>query len=139
MFRSKPVTRLHLHGGDALLKRSASTLPRELGEFGSCGAAGGVDRCANATRLIRLTGHPGDELIAAVTGKHQVAMAVDEPGQHTHAPSVDAAIGGDRVGLFYRRDPAAFKNDGSVAHETKRSLTNGWVIGDEESDVVDDC
>ena len=64
-----------------------------------------LDRDVDAAGLVRRAGHAGGELGDAVTGEHEVGVAVDEAGDHAAPVDVDALVARRRRRRCRRRRP----------------------------------
>ncbi len=65
-------------------------------------------------------------------------MAVDEARDHAAAVGVEARIRGDRPGALHRDDAVAVDHERGVAHHAERSGAERGIVGDEQTDAVDD-
>ncbi len=99
------------------------------------GAGGGHGRADPAGR-VGGAGHPGGELIGAVTREHEVGVAVDEPGDDAQPVGVDAGVG-QRPGRLHGDDPVALEHERGVAADPERPVAELGVVRDEQADVVD--
>src|SRR5262249_10220841 len=105
-------------------------VPRDVcGELLVGGGAGGRDGGADPAGGVRLAGHPGRELLRAVAGEHQVAVAVDEAGEHGAAARADDLVGGGgRGGRADPADPGAVDDQRSVAEDAEKMVSSGMVL-----------
>ncbi len=133
----QPIAGLHLD-----MRRSCSErlvppsdgIGAEL--LGRCGT-GRRDRRHDPARRVRRSRHPRGELFGAVTGKHEMRVAVDEPGDHARAFSADALVG-LRTRPLDADDAACVDHERGVLHEAETTAPTRWIVGDQQPDVVDD-
>ncbi len=134
------VAGLDLDGGGALAASSPAT-SRATWAVSCSSVAARV--AATVVRMppaaYGLPGHPGRELLRAVAGEDQVAVAVHEAGQHRPAARVDHLVGGGRLGgRADPGDPAALDDQRRVGPSApSRSRSALGVVGDELADVGD--
>ena len=78
------------------------------------------------------------EFLRTVAGEDQVAVAVDEAGDHAAAARVDALVGIRSVsGIAEPGDMTVLDHDRGIV-ALRREISGGRVVGDEKSDVVDE-
>ena len=85
--------------------------------LGRCGA-GRRHRRHDPAGRVRRSRHPGGELLGAVTGKHEMRVTVDEPGDHARAFSADALVG-LRTRPLDADDAACLDHERGVLHESE--------------------
>src|SRR5690606_36436044 len=104
------------------------------GELGIRGAAGRGDGTAYAACRIRCSGHPVLELVGAVPGEDDVAVAVSETGDHAATVRVYALIG------IRRGSGIAGPGDEPVIDDERRvlPLPQLRILCRKETDPVDE-
>ena len=116
----QPVSALDLDGGGALGPHLGDEPGDVGGELLVGGGTGPGDRGADAAGRVGLAGHPRLELGGAVAGEDEVAVRVDEAGDHRAPAGVDLHVGGGCLGgRTDPRDPAALDDDGGVVHAAR--------------------
>ena len=87
------------------------------------------DRRANATGLIRPPGHARRELVGPLAAEHEVAVAVDEAGQHAATAGVDPFV-------CRRRCTGADRLDQPVGHHHPGIVQLAGRAGVERASLV---
>ena len=119
--------------------RSASRR-RACGERGELLVGRGARRLgrhADAARRVRRARHPRRELVAPVAREHEVRVRVHEPRDHAPPARVDPLVA-HRARALDRGHDAVLDHQRGVAHEAERALAERGVVGDEQTDLVDD-
>ena len=126
------VATLDLHRGGALPAHLGDPLPQQVPQFVVAGGPGRGHRRGDAAAVVGLAGHPGGELRAAVPGEHEVAVRIDEAGQHGASLDVDLPVGGRRVGRgAHPGDPPGLgdqRRPGAAARAGPRRCRRRWPV-----------
>ena len=95
--------------------------------------ARGGDGRADPGGRVRRARHPRGALVAALAGKDEVGVAVDEAGDDAAPARVDALVGGGVPGALDGHDAVAVEHERRVADGAELR-----VVRDEQPDVVED-
>ena len=134
---AEPVTAFDLERCRALRARLRDEVGESSAQFVVGRRARRRDGRANAARRVGTARHARLELVDAITGKDEVAVAVDEARDDRRAPSVDARVsGGGFRRIAHPRDPTLVDDERGI--DANRLAGFGRVERHQLPNVVDD-